>query len=150
MLGGRFPETGPERGGESLAERSQDGLDAAARRLDAALDALRGLPPTQGEQVLVHQDLHADNVLAAEREPWLVIDPKPLAGERELDAVGLLRNAAVRGHSIRRWLDAIVLLGLDRERLRGWGVAHALAWGWDEDRGWSEAMVAAAHAIKRA
>ena len=45
--------------------------------------SLEELAVTQGEQVLVHQDLHADNVLAAEREPWLVIDPKPLVGERE-------------------------------------------------------------------
>ena len=44
---------------------------------------LEELAPTQGEQVLLHQDLHADNVLAAQREPWLVIDPKPLVGERE-------------------------------------------------------------------
>ncbi|HCU50974.1 MAG TPA: hydroxyurea phosphotransferase, partial [Micromonosporaceae bacterium] len=30
---------------------------------------------------LLHWDLHYDNVLAAEREPWLAIDPKPLAGD---------------------------------------------------------------------
>jgi streptomycin 6-kinase len=41
--------------------------------LEAALDALRELPGTQGEQVLLHQDLHGDNVLAAQREPWLAI-----------------------------------------------------------------------------
>jgi streptomycin 6-kinase len=45
--------------------------------LRAAMDALVELSHTQGEQVLVHQDLHAGNVLRAEREPWLVIDPKP-------------------------------------------------------------------------
>ncbi|MFN2468653.1 MAG: aminoglycoside phosphotransferase family protein [Gaiellaceae bacterium] len=43
--------------------------------LDAAVGALRELAPTQGEQVLLNQDLHAGNVLRAEREPWLVIDP---------------------------------------------------------------------------
>lgn len=53
------------------------------RLLDAASEALRDLTDTQGEQVLIHQDLHGDNVLAAEREPWLAIDPKPLVGERE-------------------------------------------------------------------
>jgi hypothetical protein len=37
----------------------------------------------QGEQALVHQDLHGEQVLAAEREPWLLIDPKPLTAERE-------------------------------------------------------------------
>ena len=44
--------------------------------LEAVLDALEVLPRSQGEQVLVNQDLHADNVLRARREPWLVIGPK--------------------------------------------------------------------------
>jgi len=48
--------------------------------LEEAIGALTALSATQGEQVLVHQDLHGDNVLSAQREPWLVIDPKPLAG----------------------------------------------------------------------
>jgi streptomycin 6-kinase len=48
--------------------------------LDAALEALQGLRESQGQQVLVNQDLHGDNVLRAKREPWLVIDPKPLVG----------------------------------------------------------------------
>ena len=100
---------------------------------------------------LVNQDLHGGNVLQAEREPWLLIDPKPLVGERELDGVGLLRNAVFRGDSStgspRRWLDVLHGLGLDRTRARGWGVAHALAWGWDDGRGWSPRSVAAARAI---
>lgn len=98
---------------------------------------------------LVNQDLHGGNVLRAQREPWLVIDPKPLAGEREANAVGLLRNAAVAGGTavVRRWVDVLVELGLDRERMRAWGVAHALAWGWDEERGWSERSVEAARQI---
>ena len=73
---------------------------------------------------LVNQDLHGGNVLRAEREPWLVIDPKPLVGEREIDGVGLLRNA----RDPRRWLDALAELGYERERLWQWGFAHALAW----------------------
>jgi streptomycin 6-kinase len=76
---------------------------------------------------LVNQDLHGENVLLSERG-WLVIDPKPLVGERELSGVALLRNAARTGGSVTRWLDALAGLGLDRERLRDWGVAHSLAW----------------------
>lgn len=101
---------------------------------------------------LVNQDLHGGNILRAERAPWLVIDPKPLIGERELDGVGLLRNAAFGGGTplVRRWLHMLEELGLDRERLRGWGVAHALAWGWDDEEGWSSEMVDAARAIHAA
>jgi streptomycin 6-kinase len=83
-----------------------------------------------------------------------VIDPKPLVGERELDGVGLLRNAVTRGEastaSTRRWLDVLADLGLDRERLRGLGVAHALAWGTDEQGRWSAGSIAAARAIHAA
>jgi len=79
---------------------------------------------------LANQDLHGANVLRSERESWLVIDPKPLVGERELDASGLLRNT----DSVERWLDVLGDIGLDRERARAWGVAHNLAWSWDENR----------------
>jgi len=100
--------------------------------LDAALDALRTLAPTQGEQVLVHQDFHAQNVLRAEREPWLVIDPKPLAGEREFGIVPLVRGREL-GHSRRdvlyRFDRLTAELDLDRERARGWTVGQTIAWG---------------------
>jgi len=64
------------------------------------------------------------NALRAEREPWLVIDPKPLVGEREIDGGGLLRNA----EDPTLWLDALAGLGYNRERAWAWGFAHALAW----------------------
>lgn len=95
---------------------------------------------------LVNQDLHGGNVLSAKREPWLVIDPKPLVGERELEASGLLRNA----DETSRWLDALAEIGFDRERARGWGVAHNLAWAWDERRGWLEQHVEEARRILNA
>jgi streptomycin 6-kinase len=66
--------------------------------LDAALEALAELPVSHGEQVLLHQDLHAGNVLRAEREPWLVIDPKPLVGEREFSLAPIIRSVEL-GHS---------------------------------------------------
>jgi streptomycin 6-kinase len=116
--------------------------------LDFAVEVFLSTDPRGAE--LVNQDLHGGNVLRAAREPWLVIDPKPLVGEPELNGVGLLRNAAARPTSITRWLDALAGVGLDRERTRGWGVAHALAWGWDERRGWLERSVAVARAIRAA
>ena len=113
--------------------------------LEFALDVFRSVD--RGAAALVNQDLHGGNVLQAGREPWLLIDPKPLVGEPELDGVGLLRNAEPA--TVRRWLDVLAELGLDRDRLRGWGVAHALAWGWDED-GWSPWAVETARAIHAA
>jgi streptomycin 6-kinase len=93
-----------------------------SRLLDATLDVFRTVD--RDARHLVNQDLHGGNVLRAEREPWLVIDPKPLVGEREIDGVGLLRNA----DDPARWVDALAELGYDRERLWSWGFAHALAW----------------------
>jgi streptomycin 6-kinase len=117
--------------------------------LALAVDVFRSAD--RGAGFLVNQDLHGGNVLRAEREPWLVVDPKPLVGERELDGVGLLRNAVDGGsRAIRRWLDALAGLGLDEERLRGWGAAHALAWGWDERDGWSHRAIHAARTIAAA
>ncbi|MGH3009154.1 MAG: aminoglycoside phosphotransferase family protein [Gaiellaceae bacterium] len=91
----------------------------------------RELAATQGELVLCHQDLHGENVLAAEREPWLVIDPKPLAAEREFSVAPIVRSSEL-GHSRRHVvgrLDRICAeLGLDRERARGWAIVQTTAW----------------------
>jgi streptomycin 6-kinase len=106
------------------------------RILAAALNALEELPATQGDNVLLHQDLHADNVLRAQREPWLVIDPKPLVGEREFSLAPIVRSFEL-GHSesaVRGRLDRLSSdLGLDRERARGWALAQTVAWSFDGD-----------------
>ena len=103
--------------------------------LDTVIETLRDLSATQGEQVLLNQDLHADNVLRAGREPWLVIDPKPLAGERELAVAPLVRGYEL-GHSkaatLRRFDRLTGELGLDRERAGGWAAGQAIAWGIDQ------------------
>jgi streptomycin 6-kinase len=81
--------------------------------------------------VLLATDLHAGNVLRAQREPWLVIDPKPFVGDPAYDATqhldvfnrdGRLRSAPDR--TIRRLAD---LLGVDHERVRLWAFARAAA-----------------------
>jgi streptomycin 6-kinase len=76
--------------------------------------------------------LHGENVLAAEREPWLVIDPKPLRGEREFSLAPIIRSAEL-GHTrdeVVYRLDRLSTeLQLDRERVRGWTIAQTMAWG---------------------
>ena len=104
--------------------------------LDAAVEAIADLSGTQGEQVLVNQDMHADNVLRAEREPWLTIDPKPLSGEREFGIAALVRGGELgeaRGDVLHRLNRLTAELDLDRERARGWCLAQTLAWAVDED-----------------
>jgi len=117
------------------------------RLLDAALDALASLPGSQGDQVLVHQDLHADNVLRARREPWLAIDPKPLAGEREFGVAAIVRGDELgRGPShTRHRLDRVSSdLGLDRDRARAWTLAQTLSWAVSDAEGddvWDQSHV---------
>ena len=116
---------------ERLERRTLRANDMPRRLLDAALDALQTLPATQGEQVLLHQDLHAGNVLRSEREPWLAIDPKPLAGEREFGVAPIVRSFEL-GHGRRDVcyrLDRLTAeLGLDHERARSWAIAQTVAW----------------------
>jgi streptomycin 6-kinase len=117
---------------DELPYALEDLADARDPRLkDAALAYVRDLLPTQRELVLVHQDLHGENVLAAEREPWLVIDPKPIAAEREYAVAPIVRSPEL-GHSKRQVLYRLDRLcgdlGLDRGRAIGWTVAQTVAW----------------------
>ena len=102
--------------------------------LEDAVETLLDLAASQGEQVLIHQDLHGDNVLAATREPWLAIDPKPLTGEREFGLSPIIRSYEF-GHSRKAVVNRLDRLsselGVDRERARLWAFGHAVAWGFD-------------------
>jgi streptomycin 6-kinase len=87
---------------------------------------------SQEELVVCHQDLHGGNVLASRERGWVAIDPKPLLGERAFDVASLIRDRRPIGSVdvVRRRMDILVSeLDLDRERMRGWAIIHALAWG---------------------
>jgi streptomycin 6-kinase len=92
----------------------------------------RALARSQPELVVCHQDLHGGNVLADREHGWVAIDPKPLAGERAFDVASLIRDRreGLTREIVRRRMDILVEeLDLDRERVRGWAIVHALAWG---------------------
>lgn len=100
-------------------------IDGGLAREASAL--LRELPRTAKRSALLCTDLHAGNVLAAEREPWLVIDPKPYVGDPAYDVVQHLLNCA------RLWTDPLGLatriadmVELDRERVRLWLFARCV------------------------
>ena len=123
------------------------------RLVDLAAGLVRELLPSPGEPVVLHQDFHTGNVLLDERRGWLAIDPKPLVGERAFDCGALVRDRRTElmrdPHAparIRRRLDQLAEeLELDRERMRGWAVVHAVAWGGEGGPGWDPAMVACAN-----
>jgi len=125
-----------DRWADELPDRyAQTGEPFERSLLDFALDVFAGVDRSASS--LVNQDLHGLNILRATRQPWLVIDPKPVVGEPEIDGVSVVRNAAagrLSGPSVDEWLDALRDLGLDRERAHSWAVAHTLAWSWEESR----------------
>jgi streptomycin 6-kinase len=101
-------------------------LDAGLARQGVAL--FRSLPRTAERSVLLCTDLHAENVLAAERMPWLVIDPKPYVGDPTYDVLQHLLNCDARLRAdprgaARRMAD---LLDLDRDRLERWLFARCV------------------------
>jgi streptomycin 6-kinase len=129
-----------------------------ARLLDRAAAVLGDLVDS-ADRVLLHTDLHYENVLAGEREPWLVIDPKPLAGDAAFDVAPLLWNrwdeavsSAGLGAHLRWRADVVAeCAGLDRQRVAGWVVVRevvealdAVAYG---DAGFRDMSVAIANAF---
>jgi streptomycin 6-kinase len=107
------------------------------RLVDAAAAAARELAGSQAKLAVCHQDLQGSNVLKALREPWLAIDPKPIVAEPAFDVASLLRDRrwSIDGGVIRRRLDLLAAeLDLDRDRIQGWGLVHALHWGVGPDK----------------
>ncbi|MFH8289347.1 aminoglycoside phosphotransferase family protein [Streptomyces sp. NPDC018059] len=118
--------------------------DIAARMVDDLPGALRSIPdPAERALVercggavrevlgeagdrLLHWDLHFENVLAGEREPWLAIDPKPLAGDPGFDLWPALDNRFEPDEVLWRFDAMTEVLGLDRERARAWTLGRVL------------------------
>jgi streptomycin 6-kinase len=131
------PADEPFRRLEDVAAQWAEELPATSmdhRLVDGAVSFLREAGPTQRESVLMHQDFHGGNVLLSDRG-WLAIDAKPLVGEREFDVASLIRDRRpTTKAAMERRLDYLVdRLALDRERTRGWAIAHALAWNGDSE-----------------
>ncbi|WP_035846265.1 aminoglycoside phosphotransferase family protein [Kitasatospora azatica] len=116
----------------ALAER----LDAL-RLLDEATEIAAGLLSSIPEQFLLHGDFHHGNVMAADRSPWLAIDPQPLVGERAYDLAWLAQDrketlAAApgpQGAARRRLHQLAEAVEVDRDRLRGWTLFRTVAAG---------------------
>lgn len=92
------------------------------------------LSASMAEPVLLHGDLHQDNILSAEREPWLAVDPKGVIGEPAYETGALLRNfwpdilsvPDPKSLTARRIDQLAAELGFDRERIYNWGFSQAV------------------------
>jgi streptomycin 6-kinase len=112
---------------DDWAESFELDCSSASHDLDpglarAAIELLRELPRTAGHAVLLCTDLHAQNVLSAQREPWLVIDPKPFIGDPAYDPVQHMLNCDQRlaDDAVGLAQRMARLLDLEPERVRRW------------------------------
>ncbi|MFI0015014.1 aminoglycoside phosphotransferase family protein [Streptomyces griseus] len=128
--------------GDVAAEMLEQAPQAVAQLTDPAdrrllrgwASAVAELADDPGDRLL-HWDLHYDNVLAAQREPWLAIDPEPLAGDPGFDLWPALDSrwddvVVAPGEPlrvVRRRFDLLTeALGLDRARAAGWTLGRLL------------------------
>ncbi|MGW4792126.1 aminoglycoside phosphotransferase family protein [Nonomuraea sp. NPDC004297] len=125
-----------------IARRMLDDVDGAVATVYGERDrywlrwcagAVAELVPEPGDRLL-HWDLHYDNVLAGAREPWLAIDPKPLAGDPGFELLPALWNrwdevlatGDVPRAVLRRFDLMVDALGLDPRRAAGWTLGRVL------------------------
>lgn len=93
---------------------------------------------TDADTVVLHGDFNPSNVLAAEREPWLAIDPKPLIGDPAHDLAQYLANwvdeADASGDPVAWFADRVGFfadaLHLDAGRIASWTFVKAVGWNW--------------------
>jgi streptomycin 6-kinase len=100
--------------------------------------------------ILMHGDFHHSNILSSERG-WLVIDPKGVIGPAGYEVGPLLMNPwgdLLNGNNYRLMIERRIdilheRLGFERERIRKWGLAHAILsawWGIEDNTGWEYAL----------
>jgi streptomycin 6-kinase len=115
------------------AEESEAKLAALSDTIDPGLArdgiaAFRALPATADRHVLLCTDLHAKNVLAAQRERWLVIDTKPYLGDPTYDPLQHMLNCSERLRTDPHGFVSRMahLLDLDPTRLLLWLFARCV------------------------
>lgn len=143
-----------------LGERLREPAPALAESISPPLRELVGqwcvtLSEPDGPALIVNRDTHLGNIVAAEREPWLLIDPKPCLGEAAFDA-GFLLMIQVQSRPTPEHADTVVAataaaLDVDPERARGWALVRAveeMAWSvQDDDRTMLALHTSVAHAL---
>ncbi len=123
---------------DQWAEECQRKAAAAPGVLDRGLvrkgiDLFRSLPETADQHVLLCTDLHAGNVLASQREDWLMVDPKPYVGDPAYDLLQHLLNSGDRlradPHQLVRHFAS--MLDLNAGRVLQWLFARCVIEAFD-------------------
>jgi streptomycin 6-kinase len=108
--------------------RAAQAVDLDHGLLDEGICLFRELPRSADDAVLLCTDLHAGNVLAAQREAWLVIDPKPHMGDPTYDVLQHMLNCVDRLQANPRGFARQMAsrLDLDEGRLLLWLFARCV------------------------
>ena len=119
-----------------------------ANRVAHGEGILRELHDSQDHAIVLHGDLHHDNILRGGRRPWLAIDPKGRSGDPASELAAFIRNPIselgrvpnLRAFLARRIDQLVEHLGYDRPRVHGWAMGLAVvAACWqleDREAGW--------------
>jgi streptomycin 6-kinase len=129
-----LPRLTAERASFAAYLREHPGDGPIPRHLVERADRLfEELCATTSGRVVLHGDLHHDNVLRADREPWLAIDPHGLVGDPGYEVGALLYNPtpgrrddgllALVPARIEQLADG---LGQPPERVVAWGFVKAV------------------------
>lgn len=136
-----------------LGDYFEDGFGPFPRRLVETAVSLRAelladdIPP-----MLLHGDFHHENVLTAQRQPWLALDPKGVIGDPAYDVGAYLYNPITKHvaekNLIARRIDIFSeILNIDRQRLISWGIVQAVisaVWSYkDHDNSLSPTLLVA-------
>jgi streptomycin 6-kinase len=153
MVSGTYPSL------EDLGKGFQEYFKSGDRQISPDLvseaeSIYKNLIKTQGDKILLHGDLHHDNVLYDETRGWLAIDPKGYVGEPTYEVGAFLRNPLNLPNlyqdpsQLNRRLDIIGKnLGFNRERVLAWAFSQAVLAGiWCvEDGGSPDRMIGLAN-----
>lgn len=159
------PRPNPPAGLITLTEWFQELPPAAATHggiLARAWTAAQSLLDTPRDIVVLHGDLHHDNVLDFGPRGWLAIDPKSLIGERGFDYANIFTNPdlsdptrpiAIEPAIFARRLEIVTAeSGIDRKRLLSWILAWCgLSAAWylsDDDPAFTDFRIAALAAVE--
>lgn len=121
------------------------GLVARAERAFAELNA-----SSEGD-VILHGDLHHDNILSAASGGWVAIDPKGIAGDRGYEVGSFMLNRLPVGASEAVLTEVLARrlslfsdeLRIDRRRLARWAFCHAVLsalWDFEESSEWADTI----------
>ena len=152
-----FPTTAQWFAGLSRLRNEFDGGTGPLPELVVSMaeDLSTYLLTSSATDVVLHGDLHHDNILSSDQGGWLAIDPKGVVGEPCYEVGAFMRNP-IELYTTACGADATVerrfkifseVLGFERDRMAAWAFAQAvLSAYWcleDSGSGWEPAILCA-------